>query len=209
MGIFTGNFDRIVSERTLNIRKLLLDPDRTAIININTSEGFFRKGGLWSPHFASAIPQLVRVNEYLLHSRKIFAVDYHTKKSAELRIFPEHCVADDECQILAELDKFASGAEVVVKNCANAMFSNDFLRWFAENVDTLDNYIIAGALTDIDVMQLALSLRSYFNERDLKPRIIVVMNACRTFSAESHNADDFQTFSAYNMLLNGITCVNI
>lgn len=209
MGLFTGNFDRIVSERTLNIRKLLLDPDRTAIININTSEGFFRKGGLWSPHFASAIPQLVRVNEYLLHSRKIFAVDYHTKKSAELRIFPEHCVADDECQILAELDKFASGAEVVVKNCANAMFSNDFLRWFAENVDTLDNYIIAGALTDIDVMQLALSLRSYFNERDLKPRIIVVMNACRTFSAESHNADDFQTFSAYNMLLNGITCVNI
>lgn len=209
MGIFTGNFERIVTERTLNIRKLLLDPDRTAIININTSEGIFRKGGLWSPHFSSAIPQLVRVNEYLLHSRKVFAVDYHSKKSTELRIFPEHCTEDDECQILAELDSFASNAEIVVKNCANAMFCTRFLKWFAANSDTLDNYILAGALTDIDIMQLALSLRSYFNERDLKPKIIVVVNACRTFSAESHNAEEFQTFSTYNMLLNGITCVNI
>ena len=209
MGIFTGNIEKIVAERTLNIRKVLLDPDRTAIININTSEGFFRKGGLWSPQFLSVIPQLVRVNEYLLHSRKVFAVDYHMRKSAELRTFPAHCTEHDECQILAELDRFAATAEVVVKNCANAMFSTDFLRWFSANVDTLDNYILIGALTDIDVMQLALSLKSYFNERDLTPKILVVMNACRTFSAESHNADDFQTFSAYNMILNGITCVNI
>lgn len=208
MGAFSS-IEKIVSERTPNIRKLLLDPDRTAIININTSEGIFRKGELWSSHFTSAIPQLVRVNEYLLHCRKVFAVDYHSYKSTELKIFPAHCTEDSECQLLAELDSLANGAEIVVKNCSNAMFASGFLQWFARNVDTLDNFILAGAFTDVDVMQLALSLKSYFNEQDRTAKIIVVLNACRTFSAASHNAEDFHTFAAYNMLINGINCVDI
>ncbi|MBE6895569.1 MAG: isochorismatase family protein [Ruminococcaceae bacterium] len=208
MGIFSG-MERVVNENTLNIRKILLDPDRTAMINVNTSDGFFKKGPFVSSHMSSAIKNLVRINEYLLHCRRVFAVDYHNPKSAEFRTFPEHCTTDESCQIIEELDKFASSSDIVVKNCANAMFSNAFLRWFADNADTLDNFIIVGAHTDIDVMQLALSLRSYFNERDRSVKIIVVLNACRTFAAESHNADDFHTFAAYNMLLNGITCANV
>ena len=208
MGIFSG-MERVVAENTLNIRKLLLDPDRTAMININTSNGFFKDGPFSSSHMVSAIPNLVRINEYLLHCRRVFAVDYHSPKSVEFRTFPAHCTTDETCRIIEELDKFTSSSDVVVKNCANAMFASGFLRWFADNVDTLDNFILVGAHIDIDIMQLALSLRSYFNERDRNVKIIVVLNATRTFSAESHNADDFQTFAAYNMLLNGITCVNV
>lgn len=208
MKIF-GHMEKVVSDNTFNIRKLLLDPGRTAIININTVNGFFKHGPFRSGHFASAIQSLVRINEYLLYCRRVFVVDYHSNKSPELKVFPEHCTADADRQIIDELEKFTSSSDVVVKNCANPMFSNAFLRWFADNADTLDNFIIAGALTDIDVMQLALSLRSFFNERDRSVKIIVVINACRTFSAESHNADEFQTFAAYNMLLNGITCVNV
>ena len=208
MGIFSG-MERVVAENTLNIRKLLLDPDRTAMININTSNGFFKDGPISSSHMVSAIPNLVRINEYLLHCRRVFAVDYHSPKSVEFRTFPAHCTTDETCRIIEELDKFTSSSDVVVKNCANAMFASGFLRWFADNVDTLDNFILVGAHIDIDIMQLALSLRSYFNERDRNVKIIVVLNATRTFSAESHNADDFQTFAAYNMLLNGITCVNV
>lgn len=208
MGLFSG-MERVVSERTLNIRKLLLDPDRTAMINVNTTDGFFKKGPFASSHMMASIKNIVRANEYLLHCRRVFAVDYHSPKSLEFRTFPEHCTVDEQCQIIEELEKFTSSSDVVVKNCANAMFANGFLRWFAENVDTLDNFILVGAHIDIDIMQLALSLKSYFNERDRAAKIIVVTNACRTFSAESHNADDFQTFAAYNMLLNGISCVSI
>ena len=65
-------------------------------------------------------------------------------------------------------------------------------------------------ITDISVMQFALTLRAYFNEKnEPRKRIAVVENAVQTFDSDSHNGDRMHTFALYNMLINGITLVRI
>jgi len=209
MGFFSANTEKLLAEGTFDIRKTPLDPDRTVIINVNTTVGFFEKGTFYSPKFAEVVPKIVQTNEYLLHSRHLFIVDKHSPKSEEFRAFPKHSITESEQVILPTVEDCISEYDTVDKNCANAMFSADFLKWFAENRQTVDNYIIIGALVDVDVAQLALSLKSYFNERNSKQDVIVIENACVTFSSQAHNAADFKTFALFDMLLNGIKIMTI
>lgn len=204
MSFFSNNTEKLVREMTVDIRTASINPKTTAIINMNTINGFFKDGSLASPRLNAIIPKIVQVNEYFLNSKKLFFIDSHTYSSAELKSFPEHCVAQIEREIISELELFASKAEIISKNSTNGFLCNKYLLWLKNYINDLENFIIVGAVSDICVLQFALTQKAYFNERNQDKRIIVIENAVQTFNSETHDGNQMHTFALYNMLINGI-----
>ena len=212
MGLFESDLERVVSGMAKDIRKVPMNPKTTVVVNMDTVNGFFRSGSMASPRLEAVIPEIVRVNEYFLSSRKLFLIDNHLPDSVEFKAFPKHCCDDYECSVIEELGSFAAGlnTDIIYKNSTNAFLSNSFIRWLAQNDGLYSNFVIVGGITDISVMQFALTLRAYFNEKnEPRKRIAVVENAVQTFDSDSHNGDRMHTFALYNMLINGITLVRI
>ncbi len=212
MGLFDTDLEKVVSHMVKDIRKVPMNPRTTVVVNVDTINGLFRYGSLSTPRLESVIPEIVRVNEYFLSSRKLFLIDNHLPDSTEFKAFPKHCCDEYETSVIEELGSFAAGVntDVIYKNSANAFLSNSFIKWLAKNDGLYSNFVLVGGMTDIGVMQFALTLRSYFNEKnEPRKRICVVENAVQTFDSDSHNGDRMQTFALYNMLINGITLVKI
>lgn len=208
MALFSRSADKILDEMTVNIRKVPLDPARTVVVNINTVNGYFKDGYFASPQVAAKIPRLIQMNEYFLHSRRLFIHDAHSFQSAEFKTFPEHCATRDEQTVIEELDRFLPGATVIAKNGTNPFFCPEYLRWTAENKDVV-NYVIGGGMTDICVMQYALALKAYANQNDKKMNVVVLENATQSFNTEAHDGNVMHRFALYNMMLNGVIIAEI
>ncbi len=209
MGLFSVNHERIVRENTEDLRNIPINPGRTVVVNMNTVNGYLRFGNMASPALGKAVEQMLRVNEYFMRSRKIFAIDAHSKESPELKNFPDHCTSEEEREVADELAHFVPQGDIMYKNSANLFVAFDYVRWLAENKRTADNFVIVGGMTDIDVLQFALSQKAYFNENNRRGKVIVIENAVRTFSSDAHDGASAQTFALYNMMINGISLAKI
>lgn len=208
MALFSRNADRILDEMTVNIRKLPLDPAKTVVVNVNTVNGYFKDGYFASALVSPKITRLIQMNEYFLHSRKLFICDAHNFQSAEFKTFPEHCATKEEQAVIEELNRFIPGSEIIRKNGTNPFFCTDYLHWTSENKDIL-NYVIGGGMTDICVMQYALALKAYANQNDKKINVVVLENATQSFNTEAHDGNVMHRFALYNMMLNGVVIAEI
>lgn len=204
MSFFTNNTEKLVREMTVEIRSESINPKTTVVINMDTVNGFFKEGRLSSPRLNSIIPKIVQVNEYFLNSKKLFFVDSHTYNSTELKAFPEHCVTPIEKEIITELELFANNAVIINKNSTNGFFSNKYVLWLKNNIADIENFVIVGGVTDICIMQFALTQKAYLNERNQEKRVIVVENAVQTFNNDTHDGNQMHAFALYNMLINGV-----
>src|SRR5699024_11184662 len=143
--------------------------------------------------------------------KKLFFLDSHEKDSQEFRYFPTHCVTGtEEAELIKELkteDSKGPDTYYVEKNSTNGFHSRGFQEWFKNNGAEVDNYIITGCVTDICVLQLALSLKSYFNEHNEDKRIIVPINCVETYDGGSHDGYLMNLFALYNMYTSGIEIV--
>lgn len=212
MGLFENDLERIVNSMIKDIRNVRINPRTTVIINLDTSNGFFKNGELSTVRLKEIIPDIVKVNEYFFNSMKLFLLDEHDSNSIEFKHFPLHCLTSDEKMVISELHNFLGEitSKIIFKNSMNPFCCEEFMKWLSENYLSYVNYVITGGFTDIGVMQLALSLRAYFNELNIeKKHIIVVENAVQTFDSGSHNGDKMHVFALYNMLLNGINLVKL
>ncbi len=208
MALFSRSADKILDEMTVNIRKVPLDPARTVVVNLNTVNGYFKDGYFSSPQTTAKIPRLIQMNEYFLHSRRLFIYDAHDFQSVEFKTFPEHCATKEEQTVIEELERFLPGATVIQKNGTNPFFCPDYLRWVAENKNVV-NYVIGGGMTDLSVMQYALSLKAYANQNDKKLNVVVLENATHSFTTEAHDGNVMHRFALYNMMLNGVIIAEI
>ena len=205
---FTPQHEKTLREITVPIRTYVTDPERTVIVNVDTINGFFKKGNMASARLKAIIPQLVRVNDYYQESPKLFFVDTHTPKAEEFETFPVHCVDKYEQEIISELEPYAEVGDVIAKNSTNGFFCKNYLAWLAKNKQ-IENIVIVGACTDTSVMQFALAQRAYWNEHDNNNRIIVVENAVQTYHDDIHNGDAMHGFALFNLYLNGIKIVTL
>ena len=171
MSIFDKDLKKIINKMVVDIRDIGINPDQTVVCNINTINGYFKKGALYSYRLNESIENIVQVNKYFLNSRKIFINDCHDGNSSEFNYLPKHCYEDIECSIIDELGSFAAGAlsTIICKNSSNGFICSDFLKSYTPFLlsDDLLYFIITGGYTDIDILQFALSLSSFFNERNL------------------------------------------
>ena len=178
----------------------------TAIIFIDMIIGFTKKGPLSSKRSNKIIDPIKKLDKKTLDYRKIYFKDAHDDESLEFDTYPEHCLEDsEESKILDFLDYKNENSKVIKKNSINGFLVDDFQKWLKNNKD-LKNFIIVGLVSDICIMNFALTLKAYFNQNNFKKDVIVLSDCVETFELEAtnHNAELMNNFAFYTMEMNGI-----
>ncbi|PAB59175.1 isochorismatase family cysteine hydrolase [Anaeromicrobium sediminis] len=187
-----------------------LKEDCTVIMVVDVINGFVKEGNLFSDRISKILSPIEELLNKGKNYKKIFIKDTHTHESLELETYPTHClVGTQEAEIVDELKGYIdNNSEVICKNSTNAFVNEQFAKWLREN-EGIKNYIIVGDCTDICVMQLALTLKAYHNEKNLKNRIIVPKNCVETYDLDVtyHDGDLLYLMSLYMMESNGIEIV--
>lgn len=184
-----------------------LDEEKTAIVFVDVIEGFVNVGTLASPRALDIIGPVKALNEKTRGWHKIYFRDCHTKDSTEFAAYPVHCLEGSlETELVSELvaDQDPK-ARQIFKNSTNGFMAEEFQSWLTDHPQ-VTNFVIVGLVTDICVMTFALSLKSYFNEKNIKSRLMVPLSGVETFDlpASNHQAEVMNTFAIYNMQMNGI-----
>lgn len=187
----------------MNLSDLNLNNTDLFIVDINN--GFAKKGALYSPRIEKLINPIVKFTKLVSKEIKniIAFTDYHTKDSIELLSYPSHCIKDTiECEIVDEL-KSIDKIKIVKKNSTNGFFALDDL-----NFNNTDNIIIIGDCTDICIYQLAITLKSFFNENNINKNIIVPMNLVDTYHIDNVHCAELLNIVFFNsMIQNGINVI--
>ena len=187
----------------MNLSDLNLSNTDLFIVDINN--GFAKGGALYSPRIENLINPIVNfVKSVSKDIKSIVAfTDYHTKESLELLSYPTHCIENTiECEIVDEL-KSIDNIKIVKKNSTNGFFALNNLTF-----DNTDNIIIIGDCTDICIYQLAITLKSYFNQNNINKNIIVPINLVDTYNIDNvHPAELLNIVFLNSMIQNGIEVV--
>lgn len=188
---------------TLNLSDLQLNKTELFIVDINN--GFAKEGNMYSSRVNNLINPIVNFTKSISKDIKsiIAFTDYHTDESVELLNYPTHCLKDTiECEIVDEL-KSIDNIKIVKKNSTNGFFALSNL-----DFNNTDNIIIIGDCTDICVYQLAITLKSYFNQNNISKNIIVPMNLVDTYHVDNvHPAELLNIVFFNSMIQNGIKVV--
>jgi len=166
---------------------------RTCVLVVDMVEGFCRTGALASPRAAAIINPLASVLDYLSDAHKIFICDTHSADAAEFKSYPPHCHTQAESAVVKELQPFVN--RIIPKNSTNGIFA----LLGAVDDKLYDNYLVTGVCTDICVLQLALSLKAYFNETNSSARVLTFVDYTETYDAPNHNAELHNAF-AYKLM---------
>ncbi len=192
---------------TLNVKDF--DKENTLIIHVDIVNGFAKFGALSSEYVLDIIGNVVELNEKTLNYDKVFILDSHEKDAEEFKTFPPHCVVGTkEDELVDELIKYTKGNKVVRKNSTNAMHVEEIVHTIDNN--KYYNFIVVGDVTDICVMQFALALKTYKNEKNIESRVVVPYSMIDTFDNEplNHNRMLMNIFGIYNMIQGGIEVVS-
>jgi len=184
------------------------DPAGTLVISVDINNGFCRSGALASSRIEKLIPGTAAFLESAL--KRGFPVvaftDTHPEDSPEFAGYPPHCLAtSEESRLVDELAFLyvTAGAEVLPKNSTNGFFS---MR--DSHLQDYGTYIITGCCTDICVHQLAVTLKAYFNERNINKEVIAVRELIDTFDGPDHPAGTLNDIFFASMAANGIKVVD-
>lgn len=204
---------KLISKEISNVSSLDLNElkkEETALIVVDMIRGFCDIGVLASERSNSIEKSLVELNRKTIGYKKIFFIDSHTEKSTEFKNFPIHCMENtEETELVSWLKNeniFDDKVTFIKKNSTNGFHAPDFQKWLNKNTD-IKNFIITGVCTDICVSNLALTLKTFFDQHNLEKRIIVPANTVETYDFGSHNGDLINKFTLYNMKTNGIEIV--
>lgn len=195
---------------------------RVALFCVDMINGFCHEGTLSSPRVQDIIPVVVDafkgahaigVRDFLLPQ------DCHPADAVEFADFPPHCQIDtSEAETIPELAAlpFANLFTVVHKNSLNAFHGTKLGPWLDAH-HKLSAAVIVGDCTDLCVHQLAMHLKLYANQHNLKWRVVVPENAVQTYDipidvarqigALPHDGDFLHLLALYHMRLNGVEVV--
>lgn len=184
----------------------------TALIVVDMVNGFVHEGILSSPRIVDIISNIYTLNEKTLGFKKVFFIDEHEETSAEFDSYAKHCIkGTSEAKLIDELSQVATkdkNATFICKNSTNGFHAEGFKDWLKINEDRIKNYIVVGCEVDICVSHFALTLKTYFNQKNLHRRIIVPSNAVETFDFGTHHGDLMKIIALWEMKANGIEIVD-
>ncbi|MBQ4312818.1 MAG: cysteine hydrolase, partial [Clostridia bacterium] len=179
-------YSQIDSLSPLEIDSLVVD--NAALIIVDMINGFVKEGALSSPNVLAInerVADLAGKCEQLGIPVAALA-DCHTHSSPEFESYPIHCLSDSvESAVTDEIAQKCKYTRIE-KNSTNGFLTKDFRDWM-ESVGT-DTFILVGDCTDICVLQLATTMKAYFNEHNKFSRIVVPVNAVATYDLGVHDA---------------------
>lgn len=170
-----------------------------AIFVVDMINGFVKEGALSDIKINEITPNIIKSINKVGRENTYFIVDSHTNESKEFDDFLSHCLRDtNEAKIIDELLPYVSN-DIVYKNSTNAFHVMDINKYLK-----YDNYYVVGCCTDICVISLAISLKTYINENNLAKEVYVVEDACSTFDIVNHSALEYHNMAIKLMMTNGI-----
>lgn len=174
---------------------------------VDMIEGFINFGALSSPDIKTIVEPMV---DFLKNTKenKIFLVDSHNEEAAEFSDFPPHCIkGSGEDKVIKELEEFAEIK--FMKNSFNAFHSEQFRSYLIRNMDKYRNYYIIGCCTDICVLNLALTLKTYFNEHNMYNEVYVIRELVETYNLPGHDKATSNESAINVMKTNGIKVISL
>ena len=195
---------------SVSFEELGVNKENTALIVVDMVKGFYNEGPLANPDVKNVIEPMLKLNEKMKDYKKVFFIDSHNENSVEFKSYPKHCVGGTIEEEL--IDEFLESEAItnkntifIKKNSVNGFHANGFEE-IRENKN-IENFIVVGVCTDICVKNFVLSLKTYFNERNLEKRIIVPANMVETYDADFHSRDFWNLTSLFEMKSNGVQIV--
>ena len=87
------------------------------------------------------------------------------------------------------------------------MFADGFIEMLSQ-MENIKEIVIIGCCTDICVLNLAIPLQNYFDEKNREVTIIVPKNAVETYDAPNHPRDEYNEIAFKLLVQAGIKVVN-
>lgn len=179
------------------------------LIVVDMINGFVKEGEMADKYIGHIISANIELLEQFKKENQPiwFIRDCHKLGCKEFDTFPIHCVEETkESEIIDELKPYTEGANVYKKNSTCAMYAPNFMKDI-NKLKYLKRIIIIGCCTDICVMNLALTLKNYFDQIDQRTEIIIPMNVVETYNSETHSRDEYNKIAFQIMEQAGIQLV--
>ncbi len=181
----------------------------TLLINVDMVNGFAREGAMADSYIEHIIPEQIKLMEQTTKNNEGIAIikDTHKENCSEFKRYPVHCVEETaESELVDELKKFEPDALVYKKNSTSTMYASGFIEDI-EKMENLKEVIIVGCCTDICVLNLAIPLQNYFDEKNRNIKITIPKNTVETYDAPYHNREEYNEIAFKLMTQAGINLV--
>lgn len=179
------------------------------LINVDMVNGFVREGAMVAPCVEKIIPEHIRLIKQIRAENEAiaFVKDTHKANCREFKSYPAHCVEGTrEAELVDELKPFEDDAIIYEKNSTSAIYAENFL----ENIEKMTNLqevIVIGCLTDICILNLAIPLKNYFDQKDRDVTVTIPKNAVESYEAPNHNREEYSEIAFKLMKQAGINLV--
>jgi len=176
------------------------------LVIIDMVNGFIHEGPMADASIKNII---VNIEELIKsfhqnHQPIIAFLDKHPENAKEFTAFVPHCVANtSESEWVEELLSYQNDVLFIEKNSVNGFLAPDFQQWF-EKAPLYQQYVITGCVSDICVLQFALTLQAYIHQHNLDATVTVCEDAIATFDAPFHPKDTYHTMAIAFMKQCGI-----
>lgn len=164
------------------------------LISVDMINGFVKKGAMADSYIEHIIPEHIKLMKQMKEKQNgaiAIIKDNHKKDCIEFKRHYVHCVeGTEEAELIEELAEFEEGALVYKKNATSAIYAPNFLEHIDKMVN-LKEVIIIGCCTDICVMNLAIPLQNYFDQKDRNVIITLPKNAVETYDTPTHNREEY------------------
>ena len=199
------------------------DPRSMGIISVDVIEGFCTVGPLSSPR----VNQIVEPIQRLFQEAWDFGVrdilltqDTHPADAVEFAQYAPHCIrgtVESESVAAFKALPFFQDIAILPKNSINSGVAPGFEAWVAARPQ-IKTWVVVGDCTDLCTHQLAMYLRTWANQNQLRGvRIVLPVNAVDTYDLPvqtagelglvPHDASFLHLVFLYNMMQNGIEVV--
>ena len=181
------------------------------LVVVDMVNGFIKEGKMSDKDINHITPRIKSLVESFLSEEEgvAFIKDTHEPNSIEFKKYPQHCLkGTTESELISELSSYEHQALSYEKNSTSTIFAKNFMRDI-ERMESLKEVIITGCCTDICVMNLAIPLVNYFDEKNKDVKIWIPQNAVETFNSEIHNRDEYNNMALKLMKNQGIGVENI
>ncbi len=179
------------------------------LINVDMVNGFVKKGAMADPYIKNVIPEHIKLMEQIQEKKGAIAIikDTHKENCREFNRYPVHCVeGTEEAQLVEELAQFEKDAFVYCKNSTSTIYAPNFIEDINKMVN-LKEVIMIGCCTDICILNLAIPLQNYFDQKDRDIKITIPKNAVETYDAPYHKREEYNEMAFKLMAQAGINLV--
>ncbi len=188
-----------------------LEKVKQILINVDMVNGFVNIGAMHDDYIRHTIPiQIKLMEEFETDEEKLNVIikDTHKENCREFKRYPVHCVENtEESELVDELKRFENeNAIVFKKNSTSTIYAEGFLDMI-DALRNLEKVVIVGCCTDICILNLAIPLQNYFDQKDRDIKITISKETVETYDAPGHSREEYNLMAFKLMSQAGIEIV--